>query len=90
MSSFVIHSSVLTVKSVDLVVAHDGFLYVTQIICVFHSGYLDYRDILLDLYCCVTSGTWLTEREMDTSVLDDNWHVLHNPHGYFDTDVLFQ
>ena len=30
MSSFVFHSSLLTVKCVNLVVAHDGFLCVTR------------------------------------------------------------
>jgi len=30
MPSFVFHSSLLTAKSVDLVVAHDGFLFVTE------------------------------------------------------------
>jgi len=42
-SSFVFHSSLLTVKSVDWVVAHDGFLCVAEKIYIFHSGYLDYR-----------------------------------------------
>jgi len=44
-SSFVFHSSLLMVKSIDfkLVVACDGFLCVTEIIRIFHSGYLDYR-----------------------------------------------
>ena len=38
-SSFVSHSSLLTAKSVDLVVASDGF--VTEIVHIFHnSGYL--------------------------------------------------
>ena len=44
-SSFVFHSSLLTVKIVDLVVTCDGFLYVTEIVCIFHSGYLDYRQL---------------------------------------------
>jgi len=33
------HSSLLTAKTVDLVVAHDGFFCTTEIICIFHSGY---------------------------------------------------
>ena len=38
-----LYSSLLTVKSVNLVVAHDGFLCVMEIVCIFHCGYLDYR-----------------------------------------------
>jgi len=38
-SSSVFHSSLLTVKSVNLVVAHDGFLCVTRNCPYFHSGY---------------------------------------------------
>ena len=30
-------------KSIDLVVAHDGFLCVIKSVCIFHVGYLDYR-----------------------------------------------
>jgi len=33
-SSLVFHSSLLTAKCVDLVVAHDGFLCVTEIVIV--------------------------------------------------------
>jgi len=57
-SSFVFHSSLLTVNSINLAVAHDGFLSVTEIICIFHSGYLDYGgtfQTVLDSYCCVTN-----------------------------------
>jgi len=38
-------------------VAGDGFLCVTEIACIFHKGYFDYRgafQTVLDLYCCVT------------------------------------
>jgi len=57
-SFFVSHSSLLIVKSVDLVVALDGFLglCIMEIIGVFHSGYFDYRgafQTVLDVYCCV-------------------------------------
>jgi len=58
MSSFVFHSSMLTVKSIDLVVAHDGLFCITEIARIFHSGYLDYRgtfQTVLDSYYCVTS-----------------------------------
>ena len=34
-SSFVFHSSLLTIKSVDLVVVHDDFLGVTEIVHIF-------------------------------------------------------
>jgi len=57
-SSFVFHSSLLTVKSISSVVARDGFLCVTKIVHRFHGGYLDIRfafQTVLDLYCCVTS-----------------------------------
>ena len=45
-------------KSVNLVVACDGFLWVTEIVRIFHSGYLDSRGafkIALDPYCSVMS-----------------------------------
>ena len=45
-------------ESVELVVAHDGFLYVMDIIHIFHSGYLDCRggfQTALDSYCCEMS-----------------------------------
>ena len=42
-SSFVFQ---LTVKNVDLVVARDGFLCITEIIRIFHSVYLDYRGAI--------------------------------------------
>ena len=34
-SSFVFHLSLLTVKSIDLVVARDGFLCTMEIVCIF-------------------------------------------------------
>ena len=39
----VFHSSLLTEKRVNLLVAYDGFLCITEIIRFFHSGYIDYR-----------------------------------------------
>jgi len=54
----VFRSSLLTVKKHFLVVARDGFLCVTEIVCSFHSGYFDYRGALqtvLSLYCCEMS-----------------------------------
>ena len=55
-SSFVSHSSLLTAKSVDLAIAHDGFPFVTEIVHICHSGYFDIRgafQTVLDSYCCV-------------------------------------
>jgi len=48
-SSFVFHSSLLTVKSVDLVVACDGFLCVIEslIFHIFHRGFFDSREKFL-------------------------------------------
>ena len=44
-SSFVSHSSLLTVKGVDLAVACNGSLpFVTEIVWIFHTGYFDCRD----------------------------------------------
>ena len=51
LSSFVFHSSLLRV---NLVVAHDGFLCISEIVCIFHSSYFDYRgdfQAVLDSYC---------------------------------------
>ena len=56
-SSFVSHSSLLTAKSVDLVVACDGFPFVAEILRIFHSGYFDCKgafQTVFDSYCCVT------------------------------------
>jgi len=39
-SFFVFHSSSLTAKSVDLVVARNGFLSITEIVHIFHSAIL--------------------------------------------------
>ena len=54
-SSLVFHSSLLTAKSANLAVAHDDFLCVKEIVCVFHSGYFDYRSAF-DSCCCVTES----------------------------------
>ena len=45
---------------IEMVAAHDGFLCITEIVHIFHSGYLDYRGAFptaLDSYCCVISWT---------------------------------
>jgi len=55
--SFLLYSSLLTVKSVDLVVARDNFLFLAQKFLYFHTGYFDYTvafQKLLDLYWVVT------------------------------------
>ena len=38
--------SLLAVKTVDLVVAGDGFFCIMEIVCIFYNGYLDYRGAL--------------------------------------------
>jgi len=56
-SSFVCHLSLLTVKSVDLMVAHDGFLEKSSIIFI-SATLLQIKvqsfQTVVDLYCCVT------------------------------------
>ena len=50
-SFFESHSSLLTVKGVDLAVVH----VVTETVRIFHSGYFDCRgafQTVLDLQCC--------------------------------------
>jgi len=37
------HSSLLTVKHVGLVVAHDGSFSQMEIVCIYHSIYFDYK-----------------------------------------------
>jgi len=55
--SFVFHSSLLTGKSVDSVVARDGFLFLTEKkFCIFHTAYLVAFQILLDLYLLVMTA----------------------------------
>jgi len=64
----------LTLKCVDLVVAHDGLLCMrnAEIVRIVHSGYLDYRGAFrlgLDSYSCVTSRELLKKKcKMDTSL----------------------
>jgi len=87
-TSFVFHSSLLTVKSINSVVACDGFLYIMRIIRTFHSGYFYYRgtfQTVLVSYRCVMNRTQLTE----------NTSVLGNTIVFFIvvtliTDVLFK
>ena len=41
-SFFVFHLSLLTAKHVNLVVPDDGFLFIMEIIHIFHISYSDY------------------------------------------------
>ena len=63
-SSIVFHSSLLTVKSVDLVVACDGFFCVMEslIIHAFHRGYFDNKEKLL-IHAVVYNELNLDENE---------------------------
>ena len=54
-SSFVFHSSLLKVKSVDLVVVRDGFFALQKLSVFFHGGYFGAFQTVIDSYCCVTS-----------------------------------
>jgi len=60
------------VKSINLVVACDGFLGETEIIRIFHSGYLDYRGafqaVLLfnKLNIADREGQWIIRFQMIT------------------------
>ena len=89
----VLHLSLLTAKSVNLVVACDGFLACAiEIAYIFHSGYLDYRGAFqlgLNLYCCVTSWKNSTKKRNGyftfQTIIDGrgtfNWATRH--HSYF-------
>jgi len=56
--SFMFHSSLLTAKSVNLVVAYDGFTCIMEIVLVIYKGAF---QIALDSYCCVTGDNKSTE-----------------------------
>jgi len=62
------------VKSIDLTVAHDGFLYKMEIVHIFHSGYFGAFQTVLDSYCCVElniadrEGQWILQLQMITGV----------------------
>jgi len=72
----VFHSSLLTVKNVNLVVARDGFFCVIDIVQIFHSSYLDYRGasqtgfVLLcnKLNIADREGQWILQFQMITGV----------------------
>ena len=77
MSSFVFHSSLLTVKSVDLWL-HVMASFALEVVHVFNSGYLDYLKLNI--------------ADKDTSVSDDNrgpWHhgIFHS--SYFDYRCIY-
>ena len=64
-SSFVSHSSLLTAKSVNFVIARDGFPSHNGNRPFFHSGYFDSRgacQTVLDSYCCVMGWTQPTTK----------------------------
>jgi len=76
-SSFVCHLFLLTAKSVNLVVACDGFLsqpFTMGNLHIFDSGCFDYKGAFqtaVDSYCCVTGWTW----KWNVTVSGNNWGV---------------
>ena len=94
-SSFVFHSSLLIVNSVNLVVACDGFLCVIEIVpsklsIFFMVATLITELLFKQLLICI--AVWWVEhrwqrREMDISVSDDNRGARHHRifhSGFFD------
>ena len=80
------HSSLLAV-CVDLVVARGGFLCITEIICIFHSGYLDNRgifQIVLNSYCCVTGWTYSS---WQSTIMDMSLSDIIEMHGTITTYI---
>jgi len=94
-SSFVFYSSLLTVKSVNSVVARNGYLSVMEIVHIFHSGYLGAFQTVRDLYrlyCCITSwnitdreGQWILQFQTITDVQHYRIFIV----GTLITDVFF-
>ena len=60
-NAFVMDYILLTVKSVNLVAAHDGFLCVMEIAYIFHSAYFDYRGAF------ISTAVWWVEHSWKTS-----------------------
>jgi len=54
-SSLAFHSSLLTIKSNDSVIAHDGFLCGAEIVRTFMLITEGAFQTVLDSYCCVMS-----------------------------------
>jgi len=87
-SSFLFHSSLLTVKSVNLVVVHDGFLCIMGIFIVVTFS----TEVLFKQFLICTCQTQLTEK-------GNGYQTITGVHGtivYFRivatliTDVLFK
>jgi len=75
-SSFVCHSSLLTARSVDLVVARDGFFFAKEIIHIFYSGYFDYKGTFqtaIDSYCCVAKLNKTENKALQILHFSDNY-----------------
>jgi len=86
--NFMFHSSLLTMKNINLMVARNGFLCVMEIVCIVHISYLDYRGAFqsgLDSYCCATSWKYssLQGSIMNTSISDNNGERVTFLSGYF-------
>jgi len=100
-SSFVFHSSLLTVNSVNLVIACDGFFCIMQIVpsklfVFFVVATLItevlFKQLLTHIAVQRVEHSW-RRREMDTSVSDDIWsarhhHIFHG--GYFEYRHTFR
>jgi len=96
-SSFVFHSSLLTVNSVNLVVACTWWLLLHngnrpgRIICIFHRGYLDYYWFVLlcnELSIADREGKWILQFQMITTWGAQHRHIFHR--GYFDYRRTFR
>jgi len=64
-------------KSVNLVETHDGFLCITEIVCMFLSGYFNDRGAVqtaIYSYCCVIEHSW-QRSIMDTTLSDDKTSI---------------
>jgi len=92
-SVFLCVPSLLTEKSANLVVAYDGFLSITKIVGIFHSGYLDYRGTFQTILLCnefkITDreGKWIPQFQTTTGERG-TIRTFHS--GYFDSDLLFE
>jgi len=93
--SFVFHSSLLTVKSIDLVVARRWLI--TEIVCIFHSGYLHYRgafQTVLVLLCnklkiADREGKWILQFQTITGMRTERSYFFLNVVTLI-TEVVFE
>jgi len=86
--SFVFHSSLLAVKCVNLVVARDGFLCITEIACIFFSAYFDYRDAF---WTDIHVGNEKKHNGIFTFLIELWCGITRNFHsGYFDNRGAFR